>query len=207
MTNHTLGEKVIIASNNLGKSREIIPCLEAIGINVELQGDIGISSIKETKTTFVENALDKARHAVSASGYSSIADDSGLIVPAIGGLPGIFSSRFFGDQATDEQNIVFLLNKMAGLTGSDRNSYFICVLALVKFDKDPDPILIKRTWHGEILFEPSGNNGFGYDTVFAIPHPQLQKISVANLDLTSKNQISHRGRAIQDLISQIKQCL
>ena len=202
----SLEKKIVIASDNKGKGKELSRVIASTGVKTVLQSEIGISSIKETKTTFIENAIDKARHAVANSGCCALADDSGLVVPALGGLPGIYSARFSGPRATDGQNIIHLLNRMAGLSGTDRRAHFICVLVVLKSIQDPSPIIIERKWYGKILFEPSGENGFGYDSIFGISNLHNSKISAADLDIDQKNCMSHRGQALQGLVDYIKEC-
>lgn len=189
---------LVLATSNLGKIREFDSLLAPLGWQVKPQGDWGLVTPEETGLTFVENALLKARYAAQHTGLAAIAEDAGLVVPALDGAPGLYSSRFAGETATDGQNIQLLMQKMQGL--SQRQAYFISVIVFLRHAHDPDPILAQGRWHGEILSQPQGDGGFGYDPVFAVPG--LAK-SAAQLDKGQKNTLSHRAQAVQHLLQQL----
>ena len=188
----------VLATNNDHKLREI---QELISNRFELvsQSDLEIDGAEETGLTFVENALIKARHASKLSGLPAIADDSGLEVDALGGRPGIYSARFAGNNASDEENVKKLLTEMSG--EQKRSARFQCVVVLLEHALDPTPLIAQGTLEGQILTEPRGHAGFGYDPVLYLP--ELSK-TVADLSGPQKNQISHRARALQQLLSLMK---
>ena len=188
----------VLATNNDHKLREI---QELISNRFELvsQSDLEIDGAEETGLTFVENALIKARHASKLSGLPAIADDSGLEVDALGGRPGIYSARFAGNDASDDENVKKLLTEMSG--EQKRSARFQCVVVLLEHALDPTPLIAQGTLEGQILTEPRGHEGFGYDPVLYLP--ELSK-TVADLSGPQKNQISHRARALQQLLSLMK---
>ena len=188
----------VLATNNDHKLREI---QELISSRFELvsQSDLEIDGAEETGLTFVENALIKARHASKLSGLPAIADDSGLEVDALGGRPGIYSARFAGNDASDDENVKKLLTEMSG--EQKRSARFQCVVVLLEHALDPTPLIAQGTLEGQILTEPRGHAGFGYDPVLYLP--ELSK-TVADLSGPQKNQISHRARALQQLLSLMK---
>ena len=188
----------VLATNNDHKLREI---QELISNRFELvsQSDLEIDGAEETGLTFVENALIKARHASKLSGLPAIADDSGLEVDALGGRPGIYSARFAGNDASDDENVKKLLTEMSG--EQKRSARFQCVVVLLEHALDPTPLIAQGTLEGQILTEPRGHAGFGYDPVLYLP--ELSK-TVADLSGPQKNQISHRARALQQLLSLMK---
>ena len=188
----------VLATNNDHKLREI---RELISNRFELvsQSDLEIDSAEETGLTFVENALIKARHASKLSGLPAIADDSGLEVDALGGRPGIYSARFAGNDASDDENVKKLLTEMSGEQA--RSARFQCVVVLLEHALDPTPLIAQGTLEGQILTEPRGHAGFGYDPVLYLP--ELSK-TVADLSGPQKNQISHRAKALQQLLSLTK---
>ena len=188
----------VLATNNDHKLREI---QELISNRFELvsQSDLEIDGAEETGLTFVENALIKARHASKLSGLPAIADDSGLEVDALGGRPGIYSARFAGNDASDVENVKKLLTEMSGK--QTRSARFQCVIVLLEHALDPTPLIAQGTLEGQILTEPRGHEGFGYDPVLYLP--ELSK-TVADLSGPQKNQISHRARALQQLLSFMK---
>lgn len=188
-------KKIILASNNQGKIKEFNAILNGI-YEVVSMNDMGVEEVAETGLTFVENALIKARNASKQSGLPALADDSGLNVWALNGELGIYSARYSG--GNDEQNIDKLLENMAGV--KNRKAYFYCAIVFVEHASDPTPIIAIGEWHGEILDKRQGQNGFGYDAVFYLP--ELKKSS-AELDASVKNTISHRGLAIQDLLTKL----
>ena len=191
-------KKLVLASNNAKKMKELNALLAPLGFEVIAQGQLGIPEAEEPHCTFVENALAKARHAAQLSGLPALADDSGLCVAALGGAPGVYSARYAGEPKSDARNNAKLLADLAGQ--SDRRAHFACVLVLVRTADDPQPIIAEGEWHGEILTAQRGADGFGYDPLFYVPtHCQ----TAAELDGAIKNQLSHRGQAMQKLISRL----
>ena len=187
--------EVVLASGNRGKLRELQQVLATTGLEWRLQSDLGIADAEETGKSFVENALLKARHASAASGLPALADDSGLCVDALGGRPGIYSARYSGAGATDARNNEKLLAELA--QEADRRARFVCVLVLLRHADDPRPLSCEADWVGEILHEPRGDNGFGYDPLFYVPEFDC---SSAELEPAVKNRVSHRGQALQKLL-------
>lgn len=171
---------------------------ESLGIEILPQGDLNIPSPPEPHPTFVENALEKARHASKLSGLPALADDSGVCVEALQGAPGIYSARFSGENANDEKNNTFLIEKLQGQ--NNRQAHYACVLVLVRHENDPEPIIAHGQWFGEIIDIPRGSAGFGYDPHFFIP--ELGK-TAAELDPIEKNRLGHRGQALQQLLAKI----
>ncbi|MDG1702761.1 MAG: RdgB/HAM1 family non-canonical purine NTP pyrophosphatase [Pseudomonadales bacterium] len=186
---------LVLATRNQGKVDEMRPMLEVLGLNIINQADTDIPSPVEDGATFVENALIKARAVALATGLPSIADDSGLVVPTLDGAPGIFSARYAGPDATDAQNNQKLLSALA--EQSDRSAHFFCCMVFLKHADDPTPLIASGRWPGEILMEPRGQGGFGYDPLFWLPD---QGKSAAELSKETKNKISHRGRACATLL-------
>ncbi len=187
-------QRVVLASSNAGKLRELQAMLASSDINVVPQTELGIADAVEDGLTFVENALIKARHACEKSGLPAIADDSGLVVAALQGAPGIYSARYAGENASDADNIEKLLHTMQDLTAEQRRAYFRCALVFMRYAQDPVPIICEGSWHGEILPSAQGEDGFGYDPLFLVPG---QHCSAAQLPRDVKNKISHRGQALQ----------
>ena len=193
-------QKLVIASNNPGKLREFQFLLQPLGIEVSTQAQLGIEETDEPHFTFIENALAKARHASRLSGLPALADDSGICVTALGGLPGVISARYAGDNPkSDERNNEKLLQEMQGIT--DRRAHYYCVLVLLRHADDPQPLIAEGEWHGEITLQPSGNGGFGYDPLFWLP--ELGRTS-AQLEREQKHAISHRGKALRVLLEKLK---
>jgi XTP/dITP diphosphohydrolase len=191
-------KKLVLASNNAKKMKELNALLAPLGFEVIPQGQLGIPEAEEPHCTFVENALAKARHAAQASGLPALADDSGLCVAALGGAPGVYSARYAGEPKSDARNNEKLLADLAGQT--DRRAHFACVLVLVRSADDPQPIIAEGEWHGTILDAQRGADGFGYDPLFYVPtHCQ----TAAELDGAIKNKLSHRGQAMQKLIARL----
>ena len=186
--------KIVIASNNQGKLREIRSVLQSDDYELVSQDEFAVTEIAETGLTFVENAILKARHAAQQTGYPALADDSGLCVAALNGKPGIYSARYADEKASDQENITKLLTELGSTP--QRSATFHCVIVLLAHASDPVPLICQGHWSGEILFSPRGNNGFGYDPIFYLP--QLQ-CSVAELDSKMKNQLSHRAQALKQL--------
>ena len=188
--------RVVVASGNAGKLRELSDLLQGLGLELLSQATLGVISVEETGTTFVENALLKARHAAQRTGLAAIADDSGLEVDALGGAPGIYSARYAGLQADDAANNAKLIQALSDVPASQRSARYRCVLAWVSRVDDPHPLIAAASWDGEIITQPRGHDGFGYDAYFWLPALQC---TVAELDAVTKNRISHRGQAMQAL--------
>lgn len=193
---------IVIASGNRGKLAEFGQMLEPLGMRAVAQADLGIESPPETGLSFVENALIKARAAASAAKGPALADDSGLVVRALNGRPGIHSARYAGGHSDDRANIDKLLAELDDLPEERRGAYFYCCLVLLRHAEDPAPLIATGRWHGYILESPRGDGGFGYDPVFLDPE---RGVSAAELPAGEKNRISHRGRALQRLLEQIKE--
>ena len=192
-------QKLVLASNNAGKVKEFQALLAPLKFEVIPQGVLGIPSADEPHDTFIENALEKARHASRASGLPALADDSGICAHALDGRPGVYSARYAGENANDESNNQKLLAELSNQ--SDRSAHYVCALVLVKSADDPNPLIVETSWHGVIVDEPKGGNGFGYDPHFFLP--ELNK-TAAELDPAHKNAISHRGQALRGLISKLQ---
>jgi XTP/dITP diphosphohydrolase len=190
------GESIVLASNNVGKVREINDLLQGAHIKAVPQSDFAVPDAEETGLTFVENAIIKARHAARYSDLPAMADDSGLEVDALAGAPGIYSARYAGAGASDTANLLKLLADMEGLEESKRTARFQCVLVYLRHPADPTPLICQGTWEGSILTAPRGKHGFGYDPVFWVP---THACSSAELDPATKNQLSHRGQALRQL--------
>lgn len=187
-------KKLVIASNNQGKLREINALLAPLSIAAVPQSDFNAGEIDEPHSTFVENALAKARHASRCSGLPALADDSGICVSALNGAPGISSARYAGEPKSDERNNLKLIAALKN--HSDRHAYYYCVIVLVRHADDPQPIIVDGSWHGEIIDHPRGEGGFGYDPYFFVP--EFGK-TAAELSAEQKNLISHRGKALTQL--------
>lgn len=196
--------KVVLASGNQGKVNELTQLLHVQNIEVIAQSAFGLDSPEETGLTFIENALIKARYAAEKTGLAAIADDSGLSIPALDGAPGIYSARYSGEQATDQTNIDLVLKNLKGLQGERRQATFNCVLVYLRHAEDPTPIVCHGQWHGLIMETQAGEGGFGYDPVFWVPEKQC---SAAELSKSEKNAISHRGKALSLLVSQLQNAL
>lgn len=198
--------KWVLASNNKGKLNEFKRLFEAANLNIDIvpQGQLNIEDAVEDGLSFIENAIIKARHASRISGLPAIADDSGLCVPALGNAPGIYSARYAGEHGNDANNNAKLMADLQPIREQNQNTpikgYFVCVLALVRHAEDPLPIIAQGLWQGEILPQPQGQNGFGYDPLFWVPELQL---TAAAMTPEQKNEISHRGLAINSLLQQL----
>ena len=189
--------KFVLATGNKGKVAELAKMLETLNIEIAPQSDWSVSEVAETGTTFVENAIIKARHAAKITGLPAIADDSGLEVDALNGAPGIYSSRYSGNGATDETNNTKLLAELAD--NSCRTARFRCVLVFMRHD-DPTPLICQGTWNGQIANQASGASGFGYDPIFI---PNGMNITAAELSKDDKNALSHRGQALRELVGRL----
>lgn len=192
-------QRLILASNNAGKLKEFAQLLGPIGFELHPQGEFDVPEAEEPFGTFVENALAKARHASRLTGLPALADDSGVCVNALGGAPGVYSARFAGEPKSDARNNQKLVADLAGL--SDKSAYYYCVLVYVRHPDDPQPVIADGRWNGEIIANPRGENGFGYDPHFLIP--SLGK-TTAELAPEEKNALSHRGQALRALVEKLK---
>ena len=192
-------QKLVLASNNAGKVKEFQALLAPFHFEVIPQGVLGIPPAEEPYDTFIENALAKARHASSASGLPALADDSGICAHALNNRPGVHSARYSGEHANDAANNQKLVSELSNQ--SDRSAHYVCALVLVKSADDPSPLVVETSWHGVIMDEAKGINGFGYDPHFFLPDLNL---TAAQLDPAQKNLISHRGQALRELISQLQ---
>ncbi|MDH3309432.1 MAG: RdgB/HAM1 family non-canonical purine NTP pyrophosphatase [Gammaproteobacteria bacterium] len=193
-----MSKTVVLASSNPGKLREINQILTTLALTVVPQTDYHVPDADETGLTFVENALIKARNAAHHTGLPAIADDSGIEVDYLNGAPGIYSARYAGKDATDEQNLMKLLADLVGISEKERTARFQCLMVYLRHEFDPTPVICQGTWEGRILLEPRGENGFGYDPVFYVP---THKCSSAELPVEEKNKLSHRGQALRALVS------
>jgi XTP/dITP diphosphohydrolase len=191
------GERIVLASNNAGKVREINQLLASQHIRVDPQSEFEVPEAEENGLSFVENAILKARNAAQHSGLAAIADDSGIEVDALRGAPGIYSARFAGAGASDAANLEKLLEKLEGVPEAERGARFQCLLVYMRHAEDPTPIICQGTWEGVIASSPAGDNGFGYDPVFWVPS---QGCTAAQLPAEVKNRLSHRGQALQKLL-------
>lgn len=183
---------IVIATGNAGKLREIESLLGGLDVTIVAQTTLGVQPAEETGTTFVDNALQKARHAARVTGLPAVADDSGLVVGALGGRPGVYSARYAGFAASDEDNVDKLLEALEG--AADRDAYFHCAAVYVRDADDPKPIVAEASWHGSISTERRGSGGFGYDPVFYDPKLGCNS---AELSHEQKNARSHRGKALR----------
>lgn len=190
--------KLVLATGNLGKVKELSDMLSSLNIEVVPQSEFNVSEVAETGTTFVENAIIKARHAAKITGLPVIADDSGLEVDALNGAPGIYSARFAGVNASDGDNLLKLLTELKDVPEEKRTARFWCVLLLMRHADDPTPLICQGFWEGKITTEPNGENGFGYDPIFYVPEKQTTS---AQLDKATKNSLSHRGKALKQLVA------
>lgn len=192
-------QSVVLASGNLGKIKEI----QAILVDhlIVPQSQFSIAEAEENGTTFVENAILKARNAARHCHLPAIADDSGLVVDALNGAPGVISARYAGIGASDQQNLRKLLQELAGVPDEKRSARFICVMVFMEHAEDPFPVIAQGVWEGRILHRPAGENGFGYDPVFWVPGYDC---SSAELDAAVKNSLSHRGQALKKLAELIQ---
>lgn len=188
--------KLVLASSNAGKLEELRDLLADTGIELVAQSDLGVDDAEETATTFVENALLKARHAAAVTGLPALADDSGICVDVLGGAPGLYSARYSGVHGDAQANIDKLLAAMRGEPAERRAAHFYAVIVMLRHAGDPQPIIAEGVWPGLILEERRGDGGFGYDPVFFDPD---QGRSAAELESALKNRISHRGRALAAL--------
>jgi XTP/dITP diphosphohydrolase len=193
-------ERLVLASSNEGKLREMRRLLSPLGFEVIAQAELGIPDADEPHATFVENALAKARHASTLSGLPALADDSGVCVAALGGAPGVYSARYAGEPKSDARNNDKLVAALSGV--QDRRAHYACVLVLVHHAQDPEPIIAEGRWYGRIVDTPRGSGGFGYD-------PHFEDIETgmtgAELPLARKNELSQRGKAMRALMARLEE--
>lgn len=190
----------VLASNNAGKLSEFSGLFDNMGLTVVPQRDYEVTDADETGLSFIENALIKARHASDSTGLPAIADDSGLVVPALGGAPGIYSARYSG--SGDNANNTKLLDEMKRFEGDDRRAFYVAVIAVVKSASDPMPTIAEGRWHGSIGLLPKGEGGFGYDPLFI---PDGASITAAEMAREDKQRVSHRAKALKALEPLLKQ--
>jgi XTP/dITP diphosphohydrolase len=192
-------QRLILASNNAGKLKEFSQILAPLGFTLHPQGEFDVPEAEEPHATFVENALEKARHASRLTGLPALADDSGVCVNALGGAPGVYSARYAGEPKSDARNNEKLIADLAA--HDDKSAYYYCVLVYVRHADDPQPVIADARWQGEISATPRGGNGFGYDPYFWLP--SLGK-SAAELAPAEKNAVSHRGQALRALVEKLR---
>ncbi|EIC82517.1 XTP/dITP diphosphatase [Serratia sp. M24T3] len=190
-------QKVVLATGNPGKVRELAHLLADFGLEVVAQTELGVDDADETGLTFIENAIIKARHAAQITGLPAVADDSGLAVDFLGGAPGIYSARYSGEGATDQKNLEKLLDALKDVPEGQRQAQFHCVLVYMRHAEDPTPLVCHGSWAGEIIRAPAGEGGFGYDPIFYVP--SLGK-TAAELTREEKSAVSHRGLALAQLL-------
>lgn len=195
-------KKIVLATGNKGKVKELGELLASYQMEVLPQSEFNVGDVAETGTTFVENAIIKARHAAKITGLPAIADDSGLEVDALAGAPGVYSARYAGEHATDSDNNEKLLKALDGIEQSKRTARFHCVLVYMAHENDPTPVICHGSWEGEILTSAMGEQGFGYDPLFWVAQEQK---SSAQLDRDIKNSLSHRGKALAKLATHFSQ--
>jgi XTP/dITP diphosphohydrolase len=192
--------RLVIASGNAGKLAELRALLVSEGVQTIGQRELGIAEADEPHDTFVENALAKARHASRLAGLPALADDSGIVVRALGGAPGVYSARFAGEPRSDARNNARLVSLLAA--GADRHAHYYCVMVLVRDARDPEPLIAEGRWHGEVVLEPRGSSGFGYDPHFLVP--ELGR-TAAELAPGEKNRLSHRAQALRRLLALLQE--
>ena len=191
-------QSLVLASSNAGKLAEFAQLLAPLGFAIKSQRELDIPEAEEPFGTFVENALAKARHASQLSGLPALADDSGICVPALGGAPGVQSARYAGEPRSDAANNAKLVREIAA--HADKSAYYYCVLVMVRHADDPQPIIADGVWHGQLIEQPRGQGGFGYDPYFFLA--SLGK-TAAELSAQEKNNLSHRGQALRALINKL----
>jgi len=189
--------RIVLATNNAGKLRELQALLQPLDFEVIAKAQFTQEEVAETGDTFIANALIKARHAAAASGLPAIADDSGLEVDALHGAPGIYSARYAGEGASDADNLHKLLHEMRDVPDAERTARYRCALAYVRRADDAEPVICEASWEGSITRQPQGSGGFGYDPIFFVP--ALNR-TAAEIAAQEKNRISHRAKALQQLL-------
>jgi len=193
--------KIVLASGNQGKLREFAQLLAPLNIDIVPQSELNVAEAEETGLSFVENAILKARNACQQTGLAAISDDSGIEVDALRGAPGIFSSRYAGNGASDQDNIDALLSALKEVPETERSARFQCVVVYMRHAQDPTPLICQGTWHGQIMMQQAGDGGFGYDPVFFVAETES---SAAELTPEQKHAISHRGQAMRAFISEFQ---
>jgi XTP/dITP diphosphohydrolase len=192
--------RVVLATGNPGKLQELRAMLEPLAIDVVSLSQFTRTAVPETGLTFVENAIIKARHAAQLAKLPAIADDSGLEVDALQGAPGIYSARYAGEHASDEDNVRKLLAVLSGRKAAERTARYCCALVYLRWEHDPFPLISQASWEGRITGAPRGSGGFGYDPIFELSQ---RSVTVAELPAAEKNQLSHRGKALRGLVAQL----
>ena len=193
--------RIVLASGNAGKLREINRLFEGSGIEVLPQSEFDVTEVPETGTTFVENAIIKARHAAACTGLPAISDDSGIEVDALDARPGVYSARYAGEEADDLANNAKMLEELQGVADAERTARYQCLMVFMRSEQDPVPVISQGSWDGRILEAPRGDGGFGYDPLFFVP---THGCTAAEMPLDEKNKISHRALALKGLIAQLK---
>jgi len=196
-----MSRRIVLATGNLGKVKEMSEILAPFDLQIIPQSEFAVPEADETGLTFVENAIIKARNAAAHTGLAAIADDSGLEVDVLKGAPGIYSSRFAGDDAASQDNLIKLMADMKDVPEEKRTARFQCLMVYMEHENDPTPLICQGTWEGRLLFEQRGENGFGYDPVFYVP---THDCTSAELSKEVKNQLSHRGQALRQLAEAMK---
>jgi len=194
-------QRLVLASGNPGKLEELRAMLDGLPLQIIAQGALGVEDVPETGLTFVENALIKARHASQVTGLPALADDSGLIVDALGGAPGLYSARYAGSPTDAAANNAKLLEALRAVPQAQRGARFYAVIVLLRHPEDPQPLIAEGSWEGEITFEPRGSGGFGYNPVF---FDREHGMTAAEMDAATKNRLSHRARALEILREQLQ---
>ena len=189
-------KQLVLASGNPGKLRELSVILDDLGYQLHAQSEFNVPEVAETGTTFVENAIIKARHAAALTGLPALADDSGIEVDALDGAPGVYSARFAGADADDAANNVLLVDKLRVVAAAERSARYRAVIVFMRHSGDPSPLICEGSWEGMIQLEPAGSGGFGYDPYFYLPD---QECTSAQLSASEKNRLSHRGIALAEL--------
>jgi XTP/dITP diphosphohydrolase len=195
-------KQLVLASGNVGKLRELSVILDDLGYQLHAQAEYGVSEVTETGTTFVENAIIKARHAASLTGLPALADDSGIEVDALDGAPGVYSARFSGPAADDAANNALLVERLQAVPDAERSARYRAVIVFMRHARDPSPLICEGSWEGMIQLQPAGEGGFGYDPYFFLP--ELGCTS-AELSAAEKNRISHRGMALAELKKKLRE--
>lgn len=196
-----MSERIVLASGNTGKIKELQAILAALPFEIIPQSEFNVPDADETGFTFIENALIKARQASEMTGLPAIADDSGICVDALDGQPGIYSARYAGEQATSTDRINKLLTALEGVPEDKRTAHFQCVIVYLRYAKDPDPIVVCGKWFGSITTAARGTNGIAYDPIFFVPE---KNCTAAEMDPQEKYQLSHRGQALHQLCDALK---
>ena len=194
-------QDIILATGNPGKVRELSNMLNDFNVNIRPQSDFEVPDVPETGTTFVENAIIKARHAAKLTKLPAIADDSGIEVDALNGAPGIYSARYAGEGASDGDNLNKLIEATRAVPPTERRARYRCVLVFMRHADDPSPIICDGSWEGNLITEPRGENGFGYDPIFFV---ESDNCTSAELSKARKDELSHRGKALRELMARLK---